>query len=218
MPIDFSRVSVYLVTDPGLSNGRSETEVVRAAFAGGVRLFQYRDKDASARTYLEKARAISAVCRELGAWLVLNDRADIAACVDCDGVHLGQDDLPTPEARAILGPTKIVGRSTHSLEQAREAAAQGAGYINIGPVFPTSTKKVAVDPVGLETVRSVCRASPIPVTTMGGIHSGNAGQVVAAGADRVAVVTALTRAPDIAAAARELVGLVESARAARRSA
>ena len=216
MSIDFSEVSVYLVTDPGLSNGRSEIEVVRAAFAGGVRLFQYRDKEASARTYLEKARALSVVCRELGAWLLLNDRVDIAASVDCDGVHLGQDDLPTADARAILGPAKIVGRSTHTLEQARDAVAQGAGYINIGPVFPTSTKKVAVAPVGLDVVREVAKASSVPVTTMGGIGLSNARQVVAAGADRVAVVTALTKAADIAAAARELCAEVEGARRARR--
>jgi thiamine-phosphate diphosphorylase len=215
MSVDFARVAVYLVTDPQLSHGRSELEVVRAAAAGGIRLFQYRDKSATARTYLEKARALSALCRELGVWLLLNDRVDIAAAVDCDGVHLGQDDLPTADARALLGAGKIVGRSTHSVEQAREAIAQGADYINIGPVFPTATKQVAIAPVGLEMVRAVTALSTVPVTTMGGIKLSNAAQVVAAGADRVAVVTEVTQAPDIASAARILVDAVEAARGRR---
>jgi thiamine-phosphate pyrophosphorylase len=216
MSIDFSKVSVYLVTDPVLSGGRSEMEVVRAAAAGGVRLFQYRDKLADARTYLEKARALSLLCRELGTWLLLNDRVDIAALVDCDGVHLGQNDLPTADARSILGPGKIIGRSTHTVDQARQACEDGADYINIGPVFPTATKNTPVSPVGLDMVRAVTAVATVPVTTMGGISLANAPDVVRAGADRVAVVTAITQAPDIARAARDLMDAVERARRERR--
>jgi len=215
MPIDFAQVSVYLVTDPLLSEGRSELEIVRAAAAGGVRLVQYRDKLADAPTYLEKARALAKLCRELGVWLVLNDRVDIAARVDCDGVHLGQDDLPTAEARKILGPGKLVGRSTHSADQVRRACAEGADYVNIGPVFPTATKSVPMAPVGLDGVREAIDAATTPVTTMGGIGLANAAEVVLAGADRVAVVTAITRAPDIERASRELVELVERTRIQR---
>lgn len=215
MAIDFSQVHVYLVTDPTLCGGRSETEIIRGAAHGGLRLVQFRDKTCDARTYLEKARAISAVCRELGVWLLLNDRVDIAACVDCDGVHLGQGDLPTAEARALLGAGKIIGRSTHDAVQARLAMEAGADYINIGPVFPTSTKQVAVAPVGLDMVREVTRMANIPVTTMGGIGHANAREVVLAGADRVAVVTAITQAPDIAMAYRDLESLVRTAKADR---
>jgi len=215
MSIDFSRVSVYLVTDPTLSNDRSELEVVRQAAAGGIRLFQYRDKLASKRQYLSKARELAALCRELGVDLLLNDHVDIAALVDCSGIHLGQDDLPTAEARQILGPTKTIGRSTHDAAQAREAIAQGADYINIGPVFPTGTKNTPVKPVGLDMVREIAKLSTVPVTTMGGISMDNAADVVGAGADRVAVVTAVTKAPDIAKAARALVDLVEAARKER---
>jgi len=217
MSIDFQRVSVYLVTDPTLSNGRSELDVVRQAAAGGVRLFQYRDKLSGKRQYLSKARELAALCRELGVDLLLNDHVDVAALVDCSGIHLGQDDLPTAEARQILGPAKAIGRSTHDAAQAREAIAQGADYINIGPVFPTGTKNTPVKPVGLEMVREITRLSTIPVTTMGGINFGNAADVVRAGADRVAVVTAITMAPDIAKAARELVDLVETARKGSRA-
>jgi thiamine-phosphate pyrophosphorylase len=215
MPIDFSQVSVYLVTDPVLSEGRSELEIVREAAAGGIRLVQYRDKLADARTYLEKARALSVVCRELDIWLLLNDRVDIASCVDCDGVHLGQGDLPTAEALRILGPGKIVGRSTHTVDQARRACVEGAGYINIGPVYPTGTKNTPVTPVGLDMVAAVAAVSTVPVTTMGGISMENAADVVRAGADRVAVVTAITRAPSIRGAARRLVDLVERTRRER---
>ncbi|MEN9306976.1 MAG: hypothetical protein RL173_908 [Fibrobacterota bacterium] len=217
MPIDFQRVSVYLVTDPTLSNDRSELEVVRQAAAGGVRLFQYRDKLSNKRQYLSKARALAALCRELGVDLLLNDHVDVAALVDCSGIHLGQDDLPTAEARQILGPSKAIGRSTHDLAQAREAIAQGADYINIGPVFPTATKNTPVIPVGLEMVREIAKLSTIPVTTMGGITMVNAADVIRAGADHVAVVTAITKAPDIAKAALELVTLVESARKGARA-
>lgn len=212
MSIDFSRISVYLVTDPTLSNDRSELEVVRAAASGGIRLFQYRDKLASKRQYLAKARALASLCRELGVDLLLNDHVDIASVVDCSGIHLGQDDLPTAEARQILGASKAIGRSTHDPDQAREAIAQGADYINIGPVFPTGTKNTPVKPVGLDMVREIARISTVPVTTMGGISMDNAADVVRAGADRVAVVTAITKASDIAKAARALVALVDDAR------
>jgi thiamine-phosphate pyrophosphorylase len=215
MPIDFTQVLVYMVTDPLLSGGRSELDVIRAAAAGGVRLVQYRDKLADAPTYLEKARAISKLCRELGVWLLLNDRVDVAARIDCDGVHLGQSDLPTAEAKRILGPGKLVGRSTHSAEQVRRACGEGADYVNIGPVFPTSTKEVSMAPVGLEGVSAAMFAASVPVTTMGGICMANAAEVILAGADRVAVVTAITRAPDIARAARDLVELVERTRSQR---
>lgn len=215
MAVDFTQVHVYLVTDPVLNGGRSEIEIIRAASQGGIRLVQFRDKLCDARTYLQKAQAIAQVCRELGVWLLLNDRVDIAACVDCDGVHLGQGDLPTLAARSVLGPGKIVGRSTHTLAQAKEAIEEGADYINIGPVFPTSTKQVAVPPVGLDMVRTVCANSSIPVTTMGGIHLGNAAEVVRSGADRVAVVTAITQAPDIREACRELVDTVRLVKASR---
>ena len=215
MSIDFSKVAVYLVTDPALSNGRSELEIVRRAAAGGIRLFQYRDKHAGKKLYLEKARALADLCGELGVDLILNDHVDIAACVDCAGIHLGQEDLPTKEARLVVGPTKAIGRSTHDIAQAHAAIAEGADYINIGPVFATNTKNTPVKPVGLDMVREIAKITTIPVTTMGGIGMDNAAMVVGAGADRVAVVTAITQAVDVERASRALVEMVESAKAAR---
>ncbi|MCB9497488.1 MAG: thiamine phosphate synthase [Fibrobacteria bacterium] len=211
MKVDFDHVRAYLVTDPRLNGGRDEETVIRAAASGGINLFQFRSKHLSKREYFAQATRLAAVCRELGVSLLLNDHVDIAALVDCDGIHVGQSDLHPAQVRALLGPDKTIGLSTHTVEQALAAQESGADYINIGPVFATATKDTPVVPVGLEMVRAVTAVSHLPVTTMGGIKHGNAGSVVAAGANRVAVVTAVTEAPDIARAARELVEIVEKA-------
>lgn len=214
MKVDFSKVELYLVTDEGLSLGRSDLEVVEAAVAGGVDLVQYRDKRATARQYYERGQALLALCRRLGVPLLFNDHADIAALLGADGIHLGQDDLLVQEARQLLGPEATLGVSTHDEDEACAAIAGGADYINIGPVYPTLTKDLPLAKVGigLELVTRVVRMSPVPVTTMGGIGLANAAQVITAGADRVAVVTALTKAPDIAQAARDLKALVQRAK------
>jgi len=217
MKVDFARVELYFVTDAGLSRGRSNLEVVEAAVAGGVDLVQYRDKTATAREYYQRGATLLELCRRLGVPLLFNDHADIAALLGADGIHLGQDDLPVAEARRLLGPDATLGVSTHDVPEAHEAIAAGADYINIGPVFPTQTKQVALAKtgIGLGLVTEVVKLSAIPVTTMGGIGLGNAASVIASGADRVAVVSALTKADDIAAAARELKRAVREAKAKR---
>lgn len=219
MKVDFSQVELYLVTDEALSAGRSSLEVVEAAVSGGVDLVQYRDKTATARQYYERGQALLTLCRHLGVPLLFNDHADIAALLGADGIHLGQDDLPVQEARRLLGPDATLGVSTHDLDEVQAAIAAGADYLNIGPVFPTNTKDLPLAKVGigLDLVAEVVRMSPIPVTTMGGIGLSNAEAVIEAGADRIAVVTALTKAPDIAAAARELKALVRAVKEGRSS-
>lgn len=212
MKVDFSKVAVYLVTDPALSAGRDEETVIREAVRlGGVDLVQFRSKKLSKREYFEQAVQLAKVCRELGVPLLLNDHVDVATLVDCDGVHVGQSDLAPREVRRILGPDKTIGLSTHTVEQAIAAQESGADYINIGPVFATATKDTPVVPVGLEMVRAVAAITRLPLTTMGGIKHGNAADVVASGADRVAVVTAITQARDIAGSALELKGIVRNA-------
>lgn len=217
MKVDFSRVELYLVTDAPSSQGRSFAEVIRAAVAGGVDLVQYRDKAASAREYFQMAQELQTLCRQLGVPLLLNDHVDIAALLDADGIHLGQDDIPLLQARRLLGAEATIGVSTHDVGEAEDAIREGADYINIGPVFPTQTKDLPLAKVGigLGLVTEIVKLSSVPVTTMGGIGLTNAARVVAAGADRIAVVTALTKAPDIAAAARELKALVRREKAAR---
>ncbi len=213
MLIDFSKVRIYVVTDPRLNAGRDEETVIRAAAAGGANLFQFRSKHLSQREYFTQATHLARVCRELGVSLLLNDHVDIAALVDCDGIHVGQSDLAPAQVRTLLGPAKTIGLSTHTVDQALAAQTSGADYINIGPVFATQTKDTPVVPVGLDMVRAVTAISRLPVTTMGGIKHANAADVIRAGADRVAVVTAVTEAADIAQAARDLIAVVETARA-----
>jgi len=214
--VDFSKVAVYLVTDPALSAGRDEETVIReAARLGGIDLVQFRSKKLSKREYFQQATHLASVCRELGVPLLLNDHVDITALVDCDGVHVGQSDLHPREVRRLLGPDKTIGLSTHTVEQALAAQESGADYINIGPVFPTATKDTPVMPVGLDMVRDVAAVTRLPLTTMGGIKHGNAASVLASGADRVAVVTAITQADDVARAAAELKDIVLRARKER---
>ncbi len=174
------------------------------AIRAGIRLFQYRDKRGNRRSICETALRLSAAAKAAGALFIVNDHADIARAVDAHGVHLGQDDLPIGIAQKVLGPEGIIGISTHSVGQAREAVAGGADYIGFGPVFPTATKDAG--PVqGLEMLRRVRSEVSIPIIAIGGITLENAGDVIAAGADGLAVISAVLGAADIETAAKGLV-------------
>jgi len=179
---------------------------MRKALRAGIRLFQYRDKQGTRRTIHAAALRLAATAREAGALFLVNDHADIALAADAHGVHLGQDDLTIEAARKLLGPERIIGISTHSLEQARDAESAGADYIGFGPVFRTGTKDAG--PVrGPEMLRQVRNEVSIPVIAIGGINGENAGAVLAAGADGIAVISAVLDAPDVEAAAKGLVEL-----------
>jgi thiamine-phosphate pyrophosphorylase len=175
-------------------------------------VLQLRLKASSAREVLEVARAVQPLVRQAGALLIVNDRSDVARAADADGVHLGQDDLPVPAARALLGPLAIVGVSTHSPGQALDAAAAGADYIGVGPVFTTTTKEHALPARGLELLRTVRAAVELPLVAIGGITPETAASVRAAGADAVAMIAALVRAPDVAAAVRDVLERLGAAR------
>jgi thiamine-phosphate diphosphorylase len=209
------RLSLYLVTDPELAGTRGVLEVCRRALRAGVRLIQLRDKRARDEELVAQARALRELCREHGAWLLVNDRVDIAAAAGADGVHLGQDDAPPEEARRKLGSSAIVGVSVRTPEEARRAEQAGADYIAANLVYPTATKTDLPGPIGLEGVRALRRASRLPLVAIGGINAGNASEVVAAGADGVAVVSAVMAAADPAAACRELLDAVAKGRCRR---
>ena len=207
------RCRLYLVTSP---SPRLEA-VVEAALRGGVRLVQYRAKEGSADAQgqpitdavrLEQALALRALCRRHGALLLINDRLDIAAAVEADGVHLGQGDLPPALARQLLGPDVLIGRSTHAISQLRQAVADGCDYVGVGPVNATPTKP-GREPVGLDYVRQAAADSPIPFFAIGGIDATNLAAVQAAGAERVAVVRAITDANDPEQASRVLLAALE---------
>jgi thiamine-phosphate pyrophosphorylase len=204
---------LYLVTSPV----PELEEVVAAALAGGVRLVQYRAKEGSAgqgagpltdAQRLEQARRLRQLCARHGALFLVNDRIDLALAVDADGVHLGQDDLPPAVARRLLGPERLIGRSTHALEQLRQAQADGCDYVGVGPVNATPTKP-GREPVGLAYVREAAAASAIPCFAIGGISAAAVPAVRQAGASRVAVVRAITEAADPAAASRQLLAALE---------
>ena len=200
---------LYLILDPAVAGSCSLVDLVQTALDAGVRLFQLRMKTPDTRKFYDLAAALGLLVRKGGGTFIVNDRCDVAAAVGADGVHLGQEDLPLADARAILGPGKLIGISTHNLVQATEAEAGGADYIGFGPIFPTTTKENP-DPVvsvsGLHEVRTKVR---IPIVAIGGITSKNAADVRAAGADCCAVISAVLSAPDPAKAMAELVKAIE---------
>lgn len=176
---------------------------IAEAAAGGVGMFQLREKQLDDRDLLQRARDMRHWTRRVGALLIVNDRVDIAALAQADGVHLGQTDLQVRDARRILGPDALIGVSTHSVEQLRQAIADGADYVGIGPIFSSTTKQFGTL-AGLDLIRAASRTTNLPAFAIGGITPANIGQVVAAGASRVAVSAAIARADDPQAVARAL--------------
>jgi thiamine-phosphate diphosphorylase len=175
-----------------------------AALAAGVRLFQYRNKSGSRKEVYNVSFELAGMVKRSGGVFIVNDHADIAKAVDADGVHLGQDDLPLEYGRKVMGGDKLIGISTHSVEQAREAEAAGADYIGFGPLFPTATKD-AGPYQGAEMLRLVRKAVTLPVLAIGGIRPDNLAEAMQAGADGVAVISAVLSVQDPGAAARDLI-------------
>lgn len=192
----FQIPKLYPITDCQLSNCSHE-EIVQMMLAAGARLIQLRDKDAKAKEMLDAARACVKLTREAGATLIINDRVDVALTCGADGVHLGQEDLSVEEAREILGDDKIIGVSTHNLDQLKAALETSANYIAIGPVFSTTTKENPDPVVGLELVSEARKLVDRPLVAIGGISVERAPAVIAAGADSVAVISALYPFGDI---------------------
>ena len=193
--------ALYLVTDRALSRGRATAEIVRAAVTGGVTCVQLREKHCGTREFLEEARALRVVSRALGIPLIVNDRVDVALAVGADGVHLGQQDMPLADARRLGPPGWIIGVSAESPADAIRAEKEGADYVGVSPVFATPTKADAAPPLGLEGLRNIRAAVKIPLVAIGGIHAGTARAAIRAGADGLAVVSAIVSADSPRAAA-----------------
>lgn len=196
--------SLYLVTDRRLSLGRPMVEVVRAAIAGGVTCVQLREKHSDTRSMIEEARQLKQLLAGTGIPLIINDRVDVALAVGADGVHLGQRDMELRDARRLAGRAMLIGISAESLADALRAEAEGADYIGISPVFATPTKTDTAAPLGLEGIRRIRAAVDLPLVAIGGIHAGNAAEVVRAGANGVAVVSAIVAAANPREAAMTL--------------
>ncbi|MEI7880793.1 MAG: thiamine phosphate synthase [bacterium] len=200
----FEKAGLYLVTSQALSAGRSTVEIVGAALAGGVKLIQLREKDMPLRAYFELAGQIREMTLRAGCLLIINDRVDVALAVEADGVHLGQADFPIPAARR-LAPELIIGASTHNVEEAIRAQDEGASYINIGPIYPTGTKIWEGEYLGLDGLRTIAAVAKVPFTVMGGIKQNHLPGLINAGARIIALVTAVTAAPDVEEATRTLL-------------
>lgn len=187
----FEIPKIYPITDVRLS-GLSHTEQAKRLIDGGARIVQFREKDSAPLDWFDDARTAVGICRQSKVISIVNDRADIALAIGADGVHLGQTDLPPDAARRILGKQAIIGYSTHTIEQVRDAAKFDIDYLAFGPIFKTATKEQTDEVVGLETLARVRMiAGSLPLVAIGGIDLGNAGSVFAAGADSIAVISAL---------------------------
>lgn len=179
-------------------------EIIRAALAGGVRLIQLREKELPVVEFASLASEARQLTTAAGSLLIINDNLEVALAVGADGVHLGREDLPVAAARKGA-PDLIIGASSHSVEEALDAQKQGASYVNIGPLFPTKTKVWSKEFLGLEGLKQIAPGVCIPFTVMGGIKKAHIRDLVGAGARTIAVVTAVTAAPDPEQAARDLL-------------
>jgi thiamine-phosphate pyrophosphorylase len=194
---------LYVIVDPEQTRGRDAVEVARQALGSGASLIQWRDKTRDKGQQLPQLRAVRDLCRRHGALLIVNDHADLALVCQADGVHLGQKDLPPAAVRAFVPPRFIVGVSTNNVEEARRAQADGASYVAVGALFATASK-ADTRPASLQRLRDVKQAVSVPVVGIGGINAGNIDQVLAAGADAVAVISAVIAADNVREAAARL--------------
>ena len=201
MKMDRARARLCVVTDRALCAGRDLADVVEAAALGGATMVQLREKQGSTRAFLRDAAAVKARLAGCGVLLIVNDRIDIALAIDADGVHVGQSDMPVAVARRLLGPEKLIGLSITNADQIRREDAAQADYLGIGPLYPQATKADASTPLGVEGFRRLRAMTPLPVLAIGGLKPDNSAPVIEAGADGLAVVSAIMGAADPRAAA-----------------
>jgi thiamine-phosphate pyrophosphorylase len=215
-PVD---LRLYGIVDPERTRNRDPVDLVARAVAGGCTLIQYRDKQAEGRRLVENARALKAALAGTGVPLLINDRIDVALAAEADGIHLGQDDIHPADARRLLGPDAIIGITLKTAEQADAIARLPVDYGCIGGVFTTLSKNNPAPPIGLDGLSRIAlrarRASPMPVGAIAGIDETNAGATIAAGADGVAVISALFTADDPQIQARRLRAVVDQVLASR---
>jgi thiamine-phosphate pyrophosphorylase len=194
-----------MILDPSVCPARSLHEVLTQSAAAGARIFQYRNKTASMKEAYAEALVLRKTAAEAGVLFIVNDRCDLALAVDADGVHLGQDDLAYAYARRLLGPDKLIGLSTHNADQVKDAARLQPDYIGFGPIFIPGSKADHDPIVGLEGLRQVRPLTTLPMFAIGGIQVDDVEDVMGAGANGVAVISAILKAPDTRQAVREFL-------------
>jgi thiamine-phosphate pyrophosphorylase len=206
---------LYFVTDRGLCGDKPLADVVLRAIRGGAACVQLREKEVTTRVFIEEARKIKALMEPLRVPLIINDRLDVALAVGANGIHVGQDDMPYEIARKLMGPKAIIGLSVETWEDVERAETLDVDYLGVSPVFTTPTKPDTKGAWGLEGLARIRAFSRHPLVAIGGLNASNAETVVMAGADAVAVVSAICASPDPYEASRELTGLIASALARR---
>ena len=208
---------LYVVTDEDIGRGRTHAEIAELSIAGGADAIQFRDKSCSSRELIRIGRTLREITRRSSTLFIVNDRLDVALACGADGVHLGQGDLRADVARQIAPPGFIIGVSVSRVEEAMQAGQEGADYVALSPVFSTGSKQDAGPGHGLFVLREIRRHVSIPVIAIGGINRDTIPDVIAAGADGVAVISAVVGAADITAAARDLKTLITLCKAGERS-
>ena len=198
----YSLSGLYIILDPSVCPARPLVDVLTAAAEAGASLFQYRNKTASMKDAYVEALALRQAAAKAGVLFIINDRCDLALAVDADGVHLGQGDLPLDLAKKVMGPDKLIGISTHNPDQVREATAGKPDYLGFGPIFKPGSKQGHDPVVGLEGLRAMRSLTSLPVFAIGGIQIDQAGEVMRAGANGVAIISAILKAPDISLAVK----------------
>lgn len=207
---------LYVITDEGVGHGLSHARIAQRAVAGGADVIQLRDKRLSGRDLLTAASAIREITYDAGALFIVNDRLDVALAAGADGVHLGESDLPIEHARRIAPPGFVIGASVGSVAAAVRASAAGADYVALSPTFPTTSKDNAGPGHGLSMLSALRSAVSLPLVAIGGINPENVGDVIAAGADGVAVISAVVGQEDITGAARDLRARITAEKAKTR--
>ena len=208
-------LDLYVITDEALSQGLPHAVIAQHAVDGGAGVIQLRDKVCSPRELVRTGREIRAITRRAGATFLVNDRLDVAIACGADGVHLGQDDMRCDTARQLAPPGFIIGVSVCTIEEAMDAERNGADYVALSPTFDTGSKGNAGPGLGLRLLGVIRSAVGIPVIAVGGVGPGNAGRAIDAGAEGIAVISAVVSQPDITAAARGLAGIVAQAKERR---
>lgn len=196
-------LSLYIITDRRAAGGRDLLGIVEASIKNGATLVQLREKILPTGEFVSFGTKLHAITSNYNVPLIVNDRIDVALAINAEGVHVGQDDMPAELVRKLIGPDKIIGVSTHSVEQAKKAEKDGADYIGVGPVFATQTKPDA-EPIGLKTLQDIAATVKLPKVGIGAVTRNNAQQVLDAGADGIAVISAIIGADDVAGATKEL--------------
>ena len=203
---------LHVLTDITLQNRFSHLDLAEMAVLGGADTIQYRQKRGSTREMIEVARKMKSICSNAGIPFIVNDRVDIALAVNADGVHLGQDDFPAHLARRLLGRDRIIGGSAGSIEEARKCLGEGVDYIGFGPVYTTTSKSDAGPAVGIETIKQVSNEIPLPIIAIGGVSSENTMDVIRAGANGIAVISAVCCQEDPELATRTLLRILDGLR------